>query len=478
MSRTPQPSTRTDLGDEDAPPLATFTAPPRRYQARPGPASRLYVPVAWKYVLVLAIASAWTAFSVVVSLDWLRDLAAIFGWPVALFSIGFIAWIPGFMNAFLIASICLDRRPARQPLARPPGVSILVACFNEAEHIGETILSLSRQDYAGALQVIILDDGSTDDSVQRARAAIAGACAPERFTFHVVVGERNAGKATVLNRGLALARHPLVATVDGDSWLLNDAMRHLVERYLADPPGTRAVAGAVMVRNSRRNWLTRMQEWDYFHGIAAVKRMQSLFHGTLVAQGAFSLYDRTALREAGGWQNVVGEDIVLTWALLERGWRVGYCEDALVFTNVPDTLAQFAGQRKRWSRGMLEGFRLHWRLLFKWRMSTLFVWWNLFFVPLDVAFTFVFIPGLVLALCGYPLLASMMTLLILPLAALWNAIIFRVQRRMFVREDLRVRRNWLGFLAYATCYSLIMQPVCLAGYAAELLGQRKLWNTK
>jgi biofilm PGA synthesis N-glycosyltransferase PgaC len=476
MSDTPHPPTRTDDG-EDAP-FLTQSSEPEPHRTRAGRQRRFYVPVAAKFALTLAIACGWTAFSVWVSLAWLRDLAAIFGWPIAVFAIGFVAWIPGFMNAFLIASICFDRRPERCPLAHPPGVSILVACYNEAEHIADTILSLSRQDYAGPLQIMILDDGSTDDSIQRARESIAGCGAPARFDFNIVIGERNAGKAAVLNRGLKLARHALVATVDGDSWLLDDAMRHLVERYIADPPGTRAVAGAVLVRNSRRNWITRMQEWDYFHGIAAVKRMQSLFHGTLVAQGAFSIYDSSALREAGGWQEVVGEDIVLTWALLERGWRVGYCEDALVFTNVPETLARFAGQRKRWSRGMLEGFRLHWRLLFKWRMSTLFVWWNLLFVPLDVAFTFVFIPGIVLALFGYPLLASMMTLLILPLAALWNAIIFRVQRRMFRREDLKVRTNWLGFLAYATCYSLIMQPVCLAGYAAELLGARKLWNTK
>jgi biofilm PGA synthesis N-glycosyltransferase PgaC len=450
----------------------------RPYYTRPRQSRRLYIPVTAKYLIALGIATLWTAFSVWVSLPWLRDLADIFGWAVALFAIGFIAWIPGFMNSFLITSICLDRRPLRHPLANPPGVSILVACYNEGAHIAETILSLSRQDYAGPLEVIILDDGSTDDSVKNAREAIAECHIPARFDFHVIVGERNRGKANVLNRGLSFASHELVATVDGDSWLLDDAMRHLVERYVADPPGTRAVAGAVMVRNSRKNWLTRVQEWDYFHGIAAVKRMQSLFHGTLVAQGAFSLYDRAALRAAGGWQDVVGEDIVLTWALLEAGWRVGYCEDALVFTSVPETLKQFAGQRKRWSRGMLEGFRLHWRLLFKWRMSALFVWWNLLFVPLDVAFTFVFVPGVVLALFGYPLLASMVTLLILPLAALWNAVIFRVQHRMFKREDLKVRRNILGFLVYATCYSLIMQPVCLAGYASELLGHRKLWNTK
>ena len=80
-----------------------------------------------------------------------------------------------------------------------------------------------------------------------------------------------------------------------------------------------AVAGAVLVRNSRASLMTAAQEWDYFHGISAVKRMQSMYHGTLVAQGAFSLYRKQALKTVGGWPDCVGEDIVMTWAMLERG---------------------------------------------------------------------------------------------------------------------------------------------------------------
>ena len=68
--------------------------------------------------------------------------------------------------------------------------------------------------------------------------------------------------------------------------------------YLSDPPNTRAVAGAVLVRNSRKNLVTGVQEWDYFHGIAAIKRLQSLYQGTLVAQGAFSVYDTASY---AGW---------------------------------------------------------------------------------------------------------------------------------------------------------------------------------
>lgn len=78
-----------------------------------------------------------------------------------------------------------------------------------------------------------------------------------------------------------------------------------------------------MVRNSRETWMTRAQEWDYFQGIAAIKRVQSLCQGTMVAQGAFSLYDTATLREIGGWPDCIGEDIVLSWSILKAGHRIG-----------------------------------------------------------------------------------------------------------------------------------------------------------
>jgi poly-beta-1,6-N-acetyl-D-glucosamine synthase len=105
-----------------------------------------------------------------------------------------------------------------------------------------------------------------------------------------------------------------------------------VARLLNAPPDVQAVAGSVLVRNSRDSLWTRMQEWDYFLGIASVKRMQGLYQGTLVAQGAFSLYRTQAVLEAGGWPDAIGEDIVLTWQLMRNGARVYYEPSAVAFT--------------------------------------------------------------------------------------------------------------------------------------------------
>lgn len=439
---------------------------------------RFYLSVRVKFVLALLTAIAWTGFSVRMATNWMNDLSVLTTPIFAIWTLTFVAFVPGFMNAFLATSLLLDDRPKRRAPLVYPGVSLLIAAYNEEDGIEATLESIARLNYLGAVEALVLNDGSSDRTVERAKAAIERLELPYNITIRLLDFQENRGKSAVLNSGLAAARHGLVCTIDGDSRLRSDSLREIVERYLSDPPGTVAVAGAVLVRNSRTTLITQAQEWDYFHGISAVKRMQSMYHGTLVAQGAFSIYRKDIVEEVGGWPETVGEDIVLTWAMLEKGYRVGYAEDAIVFTDAPTRFRQFYRQRKRWSRGLIEAFQRHSSLLFKRRLTTLFVWWNLLFLPLDLTFTFIFVPGLIAALLGYYWIAGPLTLLLLPLALVWNGVIFSIQRRMFKEKGLVIRRNVVGLAFYVLFYSVVMQPVCLWGYISELTGQRKKWGTK
>lgn len=433
----------------------------------------VYVSVRTKFSIALAAATLWAGASIFLALDWLAELSSRVGLALACLVIFGIAIAPGFMNAFLLAGLALDRRPKRVPLKHYPPLSILIAAYNEADTIVDTISSIERQGYPGSLEVIVINDGSRDDTASRVAAEI-----PNHRWLKLIDLKQNGGKARALNEGLAQARYGLIVTVDADSYLYRDALQGIVERYLQDPPGTRVVAGTVLVRNSRAGWIAKAQEWDYFHGIAAIKRVQSLFQGTLVAQGAFSLYDRATVVAAGGWPECMGEDIVLTWAILNAGHRVGYSEDACLFTNVPSTLGQFSRQRQRWSRGMVEAFKQHPGVLVNPRLSTFFVYWNLLFPLLDLTFTLCFIPGLVLALFGHFWIVGPMTLALIPMGMAMNSLMFSVGRKMFDERGLRVRRNLLGFLIYTVAYSLIMQPVCTIGYFAEILNLKKTWGTK
>ena len=462
-----------ESSEREARPELSVAELPTRKDVRDVRQSRWYMPVRAKFAVAIATGAVWMLLSIVLAAPWAAALGLWVTMPLAWTIVAGIALIPGFMNAFMLTSLALDRRPPRAPLERYPGLSILVAAYNEEATIVSTIESIARQQYPGPLEVIVANDGSKDRTAELVRDLL-----PAYPWLHLLDIQHNMGKAQALNQALKLVSHTLTATVDADSWLFRDALTSIVERYFHDPKNTRAVAGAVLVRNSRESWMTRAQEWDYFQGIAAIKRVQSMYQGTMVAQGAFSLYETATLRQVGGWPDCVGEDIVLSWSILKRGYRIGHCEDALLFTNAPATLKQFSRQRQRWARGMIEAFKQHPGILLMPSLPTTFVYWNLFFPFLDLIFTLVFIPGVVLALFGYYWIAGPITLALVPMAMAMNYFMYRIGRRMFLDNGLKVRFNPSGFFIYSLFYSLIMQPVSLAGYLAELLNLRKTWGTK
>ena len=407
------------------------------------------------------------------SQPWYEDLSREIGVYAAYFIITFIAIIPGFMNAFVAMALFLDKRPKVIDQQKYPPITVLIAAYNEEKSIASTLSGIFLQDYAADIRIIVINDGSSDKTVESIKAlqlAHPNLC--------LIDLGRNGGKASALNHGLKEVSTDIVISIDADSYVLKDGVRHLVGRYLSDPINTKAVAGEILIRNSRENWITKAQEWDYFLGIATIKRIQSLFQGTMVAQGAFSLYERKTLNELGGWPEMVGEDIVLTWKILSKGYRVGHAENALAFTDCPNTLKRFVRQRQRWSRGLIEAFKANPSILFQPRFSTLYVWWNTMFPLMDIAFTFGFLPGIVLAIVGIYWIAGPMTLSLLPMAFLLNWQMYLKGRAMFNEERLKVRANILGFVFYVFAYGLILQPACVYGYFSEFFNLRKTWGTK
>ena len=233
----------------------------------------------------------------------------------------------------------------------------------------------------------------------------------------------------------------LVSTLDADTLLHPQAVRQIVARLLSAPSDVQAVAGSVLVRNSRDSLWTRMQEWDYFLGIASVKRMQGLYQGTLVAQGAFSLYRTEAVLAAGGWPDAIGEDIVLTWQLMRQGARVYYEPSAVAFTAASTRLVHLVRQRARWARGMVEGLRSvrPWnqpRGLLRFLTAI-----DLLIPALDVAYALVWLPGRLLAATGRYWIVGPYTLAVLPLTLVVNAILYRFQRRRVFNLSLEVARS-------------------------------------
>ncbi len=436
------------------------------------PAERrgLYVGLHLKLIAVIVIALAWAGFSLWLSIPWIAELAQSITLPLAIMVIAGIAILPGYLNANLIASLLIDRPPPLRFDLAFPAVTVMIACFNEEETIEETVDYVAKQDYPGELRVLVADDGSTDRTVELARERAK----VDRYI--TVLKLSHGGKARTLTRALQRVRTPLVATVDADTLLMPASLQRVVARLLISPPDTVAVAGAVFVRNSRRNFITRAQEWDYFLGIASVKRQQGLFQGTMVAQGAFSVYRTPELKAVGGWPDRIGEDIVLTWAMMREGGRVGYERTAIAFTGAPEDVKRFARQRRRWARGMIEGLHEHGgALLTGGRSNAHAVLVNFLFPFIDLVYSIAFPIGIVLALFGNFAIVGPMTLAVLPLNVGLSMIMFHLSKQSFDEVGLKVRQNGLGFLGYLLTYQLFMSPVSVAGYAQELFGARRSW---
>jgi biofilm PGA synthesis N-glycosyltransferase PgaC len=439
------------------------------------------------------IAFSYSAICLYISRGWILDLADIFGLFLSVLIILFIAIIPGYLNIFLLTTLFFFRsKSINLKKIKFPKINVLIAAYNEEDVLLETIRGIQLQDYPNSMDIIIVDDGSSDRTVEIVKSVKRKShflLNPEHQRFKSspegwkikrmrnikVIEAKHGGKSHALNTGVKYCEHDIIVTIDADTFLYKNAVQQIVACLMSDSRYA-AVAGHVLAKNERSCFLSRLQAWDYQCGISSVKRQQGMFHGTLVAQGAFSAFRKRRLREVGGWQDRLGEDIVLTWALISKGYRIGYEPAAFAFTNVPTSLDGFNRQRQRWSRGMIEGLKEHFDIIWSNKgFSSFFIGVDFLFPIIDAFYTFVFLPGVIMAFFGIWYIAGPMTLLVFPIQI---AIIIKMilsQKKFMEAAGLRIRRNYRGLFFYGMIYQIIHSPICLLGYFKEITRFKRKW---
>ncbi|WP_233562889.1 bifunctional polysaccharide deacetylase/glycosyltransferase family 2 protein [Micromonospora musae] len=234
-----------------------------------------------------------------------------------------------------------------RPEVRAP-VSVIVPAYNEAANIAATVRSLMASDYP-ALEVIVVDDGSTDgtaDIVERMRLRDVR-----------VIRQSNAGKPAALNTGIRAARAGLLVLVDGDTVFQPDTVRRLVQGFV--DPTVGAISGNTKVAN-RRRLLGRWQHLEYVIGFNLDRRMYDVLECMPTIPGAIGAFRRDVLRSVGGVPgDTLAEDTDLTMKVLRAGWRVVYEESAIAWTEAPSTLRQLWRQRYRWCYGTMQAMWKH-----------------------------------------------------------------------------------------------------------------------
>jgi peptidoglycan-N-acetylglucosamine deacetylase len=231
-----------------------------------------------------------------------------------------------------------------------PLVSVLIPAYNEEEVIVYTVNSVLESDYP-KLEVIVVDDGSTDGT---------GEMLDEQFGRNPavrVIHQPNRGKPAALSHALAEASSGILVTIDADTAVEPSAIGKLVRHFVN--PRVGAVAGNVKVGN-RISWLTRWQALEYVTSQNLEKRAFDLLNCIPVVPGALSAWRAEAINNSGGFSaDTVAEDTDLTITIRRAGWKIYYEEEAIGWTDAPDTAAALVRQRFRWTFGTLQAFWKH-----------------------------------------------------------------------------------------------------------------------
>jgi cellulose synthase/poly-beta-1,6-N-acetylglucosamine synthase-like glycosyltransferase len=342
------------------------------------------------------------------SQDFVRELLRITDWGIFAY---FIALNSSYLILILLAGLEFAKHLRRIPFAgsddmfRSPltlPVSLIVPAHNEGAGIVAAVQAMTALRYP-RYEIVVVDDGSTDDTFQRLREQfdlvevprVVPGEVPYRsqvLSVHVardnpetltVVRKTNGGKSDALNVGINLSRHPLVCMVDADSVLDPDALLSVAKPFGDDPLRVAACGGVVRIANGckviggrvvdvrmPRKWLVRVQVVEYLRAFLMGRTGWSRLGGLVVISGAFGIFRRDLVVKIGGMSHdTIGEDaelvVRLHHYLRERGedYRVIFVAEPVSWSEAPSSLRVLGRQRRRWHRGIAEILSKHRRMI-------------------------------------------------------------------------------------------------------------------
>lgn len=305
-----------------------------------------------------------------------------------------------------------------------PSVSIIAPAFNEEKSIIENIRSLLSI-YYPQIDVIIVNDGSTDESLAKAiehyglikvemaieyevkSSKIRGIYRSihSEFANLILVDKENGGKADALNAGINVSRSDLFVAVDVDSIIEPDAVLRLVKPFLEEEKGRKVISsgGVIRVANNcdikdgritkvrfPKAILVKFQVLEYFRAFTLGRMAWSKVDGLLIISGAFGMFDRNIVVAVGGYdRTTVGEDLEIVVRMrkymrneLKMKYKVAFIPDPLCWTEVPSSIKILSRQRNRWTRGAIDTILKHKDMMFNPRYGRIgmisFPYWVLF----------------------------------------------------------------------------------------------------
>lgn len=331
-----------------------------------------------------------------------------FGSPLMALGAGFTLAYLAFQ---LVRTILWWRyKPYPLPSGPLPRVTIIIPAYNEGAMVEKAIYAAAASDYpAERLEIICIDDGSTDDTwtyLDRARQRHPGLIKAIRFP-------KNRGKKEALYAGFTRGRGQFFVTIDSDSIIRPDTVRQVIAPMLRDPQ-VGAVAGNVKVFNRAHSLMARMLAVRFVLAFDFLRASQSMYGCVTCTPGALSAYRAQVLRPIlGKWRRHtfmglpanIGEDRALTNFVLRQGYFTVYQRSALVHTVVPETYRGLCRMYLRWDRS---NFRENWvQLKFIFSNYRKQHWFlpivDFFITQIEFPLTYLFLGMLLLSFFIYPI---------------------------------------------------------------------------
>lgn len=285
---------------------------------------------------------------------------------ISLFWYAILFELPRYTIGVVVVAFAARWTPREQAANPNLTVTVLLVGYNEAKSLRKAAKGLAEQTIAqerGRLQVIVVDDGSTDGMTDIARELQR-----EGKVDKVLRCNQRGGKSSGVNLGLSICSSDIVIIADVDTTFDRDAFAIMLG-YFTDPR-VGAVSGSLGARNTFASLTTRSQAIEYAIGIALGRRVADVLGILTIVSGAFGAFRRIAIDSIGRQDIEVGEDADLTLKLRRAGWRVRFAPEALGLTDVPETVTGLIAQRLRWDRGLITIWSRKFRGAFDPRQST------------------------------------------------------------------------------------------------------------
>ena len=371
----------------------------------------------------------------------------------------------------LVLFACYKLKKSKSKNCNDPTVSVFLPFYNEnKEHLICALNKLNEQDYSNRIQVIVIDDGSTNNAISDVREWIANS--KLNHDFQVVARKINGGrKGFALDHVLeiGIATGDVYVVVDSDTYIEPNGIYELVTKLWSDDRYA-AVCGYITPKNHKDSFIGKLQHYEHISFYGAIRAAQDKLGCVPVLAGAFVAHRASAVEKLGGWSEWLVEDIAWCWKAISNGYRTGYAPKAKATTQCPTDAKGLFNQRRRWARGRVEAYTEAWKT--HWLSGLYASPWFLL-----TAAQYIF-PSSIFLL-GFMVVTGILIPIFIGTA---NIFVYFLLVRSYIRDfdlsgDLSNRQ-----VIKAPIYSAILESITwlpnLLGYSDEIFGRKKGWLTR